>query len=64
MTTNINKEHEIVIKFFKKHGGIIDWTDPSITPELSQLIFNSIPEVVRSYTETETYMLNKEFKKE
>ena len=54
----ILKKHGKIIEFMKSHGGIIDWSDPAIDKEISDLIFDAIPEAMMSYCETETYMLN------
>lgn len=61
--SELKQKHAQIIKFMKAHDGIIDWIDEDITPEISDLIFDAIPDVITSYCETETYMLNNGFEK-
>lgn len=57
---NSKTKHTKVIKFMQDHGGIIDWRDNDITLEIMTLINEAIPEVITSYSDSETYMLNDE----
>jgi LmbE family N-acetylglucosaminyl deacetylase len=41
----------------RAHDGIVDWTDADITDEIARLIRDAIPDVITSYSDTETYML-------
>ena len=52
-------EHKEIIEWMKERDGLVDWDDPDITPKILDLIFEAIPDVITSYCETETYMLNK-----
>ena len=59
--TELKIKHNKIIKFMQEHDGIIDWDHQDITPEISKLLFDAIPDVIQSYIYTETYMLNDEF---
>ena len=60
----LKRKHSKVIKFLNDRGGIIDWGDKELTPKLINMIHDAIPDVVQSYYETETYMLNEKFDNE
>jgi hypothetical protein len=60
-TLELKQKHSVIIEFMKQHDGIIDWVDDDITPKISMLISRAIPDVIQSYCETETYMLNDNF---
>ncbi len=63
MNKNLFSKHKRIIQFMQERDGIIDWIDEDITPEISNLINDAIPDVIQSYCETETYMLNGDFQK-
>lgn len=50
-------DHTRAIEFMRAHDGIVDWTDADITDEIARLIRDAIPDVITSYSDTETYML-------
>jgi len=60
----LSKKHSFIIKFLQERNDIIDWDDKDLTPEIIGMIHDAIPDVVRSYCETETYMLNFDFEGE
>jgi hypothetical protein len=49
-------------KFFEKNDYIIDWVSDR-SKEISDLLWEGIPDIVESYCETETYMLTNKFLK-
>lgn len=51
-------KHQDVIDFLENKGGICDWTEKDLTPELEKKLGAAIEDgIVASYCETETYML-------
>jgi hypothetical protein len=59
----LSRDHAKIIQFMKEHNNLIDWDNPDITKEMLNLIWPAIPDVIQSYCETESYMLNTEFRK-
>ena len=57
----LSEKHSEIIEYMKEHDNIVYWYDANRTKNIGDLIFAAIPDVIQSYYETGTYMLNSEF---
>jgi len=48
------------ISFLESKEGMVDWDDPDLDDDMIMYIHKAIPEYIRSYLKTETYMLVRE----